>query len=354
MILKNVKKRNYLLLLLISVTAFSCVSTNSLLIDIPNPSPKELPPAVQSLAIVSQTVDQNYTNVSSDSLQKLFYKQRFDMDTVIYDFQMADTTLKALGELLFESGRYDFVIPKKRFIEPAGESGKPSLLSWDKVENLTQSFDVDAVLSLDHLKTRIKSQYDNKTYYDPYQNGFYSASVAEMKIYYEALFRVYYPENKSVLLSEWIRDTLLWEDADHSARLLFQHFTPVKQALTETGIAVALELSDKIAVKWHTERRKYFAGGNKNIQRAAELLNTGECQKAVTLLKETIENTNSESLKSKAQFNIAVCYEILGNLDKAVYWALESYDTQYRPLTYEYLEILRRKEKERLTREKSP
>jgi len=202
------KRKNYLLLLLSAIITFSCVSTNTLLIDIPRPSPKELPRSIQSLALISQSVDQNYTDISSDSLQKIFFKQRFNLDTVIYDLQMADTTLKALGELLFESGRYDFVIPRQRFIYVQKDSVKVPLLPWKEIENIARSFDVDAVLSLDHLKTRVISQYDRETYYDPYQNGFYSGATAEMKIYYEALFRVYDPANKTIPLSQMCQPVL--------------------------------------------------------------------------------------------------------------------------------------------------
>jgi len=337
------KRKNYLLLLLSAIITFSCVSTNTLLIDIPRPSPKELPRSIQSLALISQSVDQNYTDISSDSLQKIFFKQRFNLDTVIYDLQMADTTLKALGELLFESGRYDFVIPRQRFIYVQKDSVKVPLLPWKEIENIARSFDVDAVLSLDHLKTRVISQYDRETYYDPYQNGFYSGATAEMKIYYEALFRVYDPANKTIPLSHSIRDTLIWEDSDVSARSLFRHFTPVKQALSEAGIAIALELSDKMAVRWHTERRKYFPGGNDKLKEAGQLINNGKPEAAIKLLKEIADKTKSKSLKSKAQLNIALSYEIMGYIDQAISWALKSYETYYRPLTYEYLEILKRR-----------
>jgi hypothetical protein len=93
-------------------SVYSCFPTKSLVIDIPQPSASELPSSIQSVTIVSQAVDKNFTNLHTDSLQKLFFEQRFNLDTVIYDFQMADTTMKALGELLFESGRYDYVIPE--------------------------------------------------------------------------------------------------------------------------------------------------------------------------------------------------------------------------------------------------
>jgi len=98
-----------------------------------------------------------------------------------------------------------------------------------------------------------------------------------------------------------------------------------------------------MAVRWHTERRKYFPGGNDKLKEAGQLINNGKPEAAIKLLKEIADKTKSKSLKSKAQLNIALSYEIMGYIDQAISWALKSYETYYRPLTYEYLEILKRR-----------
>lgn len=340
------KAGNYIAVLLIAGLAFSCISTKSLLIEIPVPAEKSLPTDIQSLTIVTQAVDTKFTNLEADSLQTVFYEQRFNYDTVIYDLQMADTTLKVVGELLFESGRYDYVIPENRFLKPFSNSFSGLTMPWDTVKNITETFETDAVLSLDHLKTRVITDFGSETYFDAFNDGFYSAAEAQMQVIYEALFRVYDPVEEKIVMREFMRDTLMWEDADTSTRNLFSRFTPVKQALTEAGIAIALELSEKIAVIWRTEQRVYFNKGNDKLKQASQLVNSGNWQAAIDLWKEITESSNSKSLKSKALFNIAVGYEMLGDVDEAISWALKSYDTMYRQVTYDYLQTLERRKKE--------
>jgi hypothetical protein len=334
------------MLLLLALLVFSCISTRTLVIDIPQPAASQLPETIQSLTLVSQAVDEKYTNLESDSLQNIFYKQRFNLDTLIYDFQAADTTLKALGELLFESGRYDYVIPENRFLDAPGTSLLAREIPWQKVHELCETFQTDAVLSLDHLKTRVITSFDNESFFDPFQGGFNSAARAGMKIQYEALFRVYEPSQEKILLRQFITDTLYWDDADVSARSLFSRFTPVKQALTETGIVMALELTDKIAIRWRPERRTYFVKGNSEFRETNQIAQSGDWLTAVEKWKEIAEKAGSKTLKSKAELNIALGYEILGNIDLAIQWALNSYNTMYRPLTYEYLETLKRRKNE--------
>lgn len=337
---------NYIIIFAFSLLAFSCVSTKSLLIEIPEPAKKNLPTDIQSLTIVTQAVDEKYTDLDADSLQKIFYEQRFDYDTVIYDRQMADTTLKALGELLFESGRYDYVIPQNRFLKPFSNSFSGLTLPWDTVKTIAETFETDAVLSLDHLKTRVITDYGSETYFDAFSDGFYSAVQARMQIVYEAMFRVYDPEKERIVMSEMMRDTLLWEDVDTSPRQLFSRFTPVKQALTEGGITMALELSEKISVIWRTEQRTYFIKGNEKMKQASQMVSNRNWPAAIELWKEAVESSNSKAQKSKAMFNIAVGYEMLGDLETAVSWAVKSYETMYRPMTYNYLQTLKRRKSE--------
>ena len=116
--IKNIGHIAKLLMLLFSGTAlFSCISTRSLTLEIPEKPRKELPGNIQSLLIISRVSNEKYNDLDTDSLQWIFYRQNFDYDTVINDIGAIDTTLKAIGDLLYESGRFDIVIPEDRFQE---------------------------------------------------------------------------------------------------------------------------------------------------------------------------------------------------------------------------------------------
>ena len=340
------KITNLVSVFLLIFISFSCFLTKPLLIEIPQKSNKELPENIQSLLLIARVVDDRYTNLDADSLQRIFYKQGFSYDTIINDIQTVDTTLKALGELLFESGRYDYVIPEYRFPEVENTSLIAGEMPWNEVKELCDTFRTDAILSLDYFKTRVITDYQKTADFNVYSNAFADLSSAEMKISYEALFRVYDPWVEKVIVRRFMRDTVIWEGTDRSARDLFYWFTPVKKALTETGITIALDLSGEISPKWRTERRNFFGSGNSNFKQAIPLVNSGQWETAIALWKETIENSKSKSVKSKAEFNIALGYEMLGNLDESIVWALKSYETMYRTNTWNYLETLKRRKNE--------
>ena len=339
-------------LALLNIFLASCITTKSVLIEIPIPSTKELPSHIQSLTIVNRTVDNQYFDLETDTIQQIFYKHEFNYDTVIFDLQSADTLLQALGDLLYESGRYDIVIPEARFLPFEKNAFLTSEMPWNEVRELCNTYNTDAVLSVDHFKTRISTDFDSDTFFDPGLNSFISAPIARMKVYYEALLRVYDPSDQKIVSREFFRDTLFWEDADRTARELMRKFTPVKQALSETGIAVALDYTDKIGTSWRTERRTLFSDANKTLKQASLLVSSGELEQAKYSLTALEKNTHSKALKSKAQYNLAVVNELMGETNMAISWALKSYNTMYRLLTYEYLEILKRRKNELQKQEK--
>ncbi len=332
---------NHVSVFLLIFILFSCISAKSLLIEIPQKSNKELPQNIQSLLLIARVVDEKYTNLDSDSLQRIFFHQQFDYDTIINDIQIVDTTLKALGELLFESGRYDFVIPENRF--PAFESNAfiTKEMPWEEVKTLCETYNTDAVLSIDYFKTRVKTSYETEDYFNPYDNVFSSLSKAEMQISFETIIRVYDPTQEKIITRQFLRDTLFWEDTGQNARELFSRFTPVKNGLYEAGIAIALNFSGVIGPVWLRDKRSYFATGDNNMKQAVPLVNSGQWLPAIELWKNTAQNANSKSLKSKAEFNIALGYEMLGDIDEAIDWALKSYNNMYRTNTYNYLETLK-------------
>lgn len=339
-------KRYHLILLLVGMLAVSCSTTRSIVIEVPKQGKEELPDRIQSLLIVNRTLDDTYTDLDADTLQNVFYKKEFDLDTVIHDKQAADTLLKVLSDLLFESRRYDVVIPVERFLPHQKNAFFTEPLSQDETRRLCETFNTDAVLSVDQYNTRVITQYDRENYYNPYDNSFYSTAEARMAIVYEALVKIYDPASEEVLFRDFLRDTLVWEDYDETARQLFSHFTSVKQGLTEASIAMALDLSEKIGTTWQREQRQIFVKGDSKLEEAGTFVDQGDWNSAIEIWEELAANSSSKSTRSKAELNLAIAAELHGDIDLAIQWGLKSYDTMYQPITYEYLERLNQRKKQ--------
>ncbi|PIF06422.1 MAG: hypothetical protein CSA36_01675 [Draconibacterium sp.] len=331
---------------LASLFLVSCATTQQLIIEIPQPAKQSIPERIQSMTLISRAVDDSYTNSEADSLQRTFYKHRFNYDTIINDFQAVDTTLKAMGNLLFETGRFDYVIPEKRFLKAKKNAFITREMPWNEVKNLCETFNTDALISIDHFKTRVETNYSKESGFNPLEVSFYSVAVAKMYVYYETLIRIYDPLEEKIIMRKLLQDTLFWEDYDSSVSELFNRFTPVKNALLEAGIAIALDFTDEIGPMWRQETRQFYAKGNASLRQAAPLARNGQWNTAVSIWKKILEEPGSKSVKARTEYNLALACELTGNIDEAIQWATKSYNTMFSVITYQYLETLKRRKNE--------
>lgn len=341
---KNLKiasfARGTTLLLLFVIILSSCSTIKTIPVEVAYLPTEKLPDNIQSLTLVNRAANNRFRNFRADSLQQYFYQRQFNLDTVLLDSQASDTLLIALGDMLFESGRFDVVIPENRFLSLDTYSYLPSTMPWQQVDTISRQFDTDAVLSLDFFKTSIFTNYQKETLYDQQTNNFFNGYFAQLKIAYEALFRIYYPAEKEIIKNIVVTDTLYWEDADTEIRPLFNRFTTVKTAMIESGIHAALKFSGKIAPDWRLSNRSYFFKGHPLLEAADALIQENDWQGATDLWLQLASSATSKSQKSKAEFNLALAYEMFGDIDEAIKWGLKSYETMFRPITYNYLERL--------------
>ena len=341
-----VKNTLFIGIFLILIILTSCSSIGYLRVQTGIPGNKDLPSDIQSLTLINRTLDAEYYDFAEDTLQQLFYQKRFNLDTILYDFTSVDTTLKVLGDLLFESGRYDIIIPEERFLPHNKNAFISRPMDWLEAERLCNTFNTDAVLSMDYFKTSIATNYKSETLYDESDDRYFKAYMAVLAIQYEALFRVYDPATKKIIDQTVIKDTLWWDDAELSNKALFDRMTSVKDALVESGIAIALDYSDKISTQWRNDMRKYYYSGNSFFEEASLYAKKSEWEQALNLWLAVAEKARGKALQSKAQFNVALAYEMLGDINQAIAWGLKSYESYYRPLTVEYLNILKKRKKE--------
>lgn len=318
----------------------SCSSVSYIPVEISHAPKEALGPEIQSLTLVNRAIDSRFEDYRGDSLQQTFYQRQFKADTLLYDLKAADTLVIALGNLLFESGRFDIVIPEERIIRDKSNSFYPTMLDWDLADTIVKNFDTDGVLSLDMFRTRLVTDYKKETLFDQSTGEFFAGYHAQMAVAYESLYRIYYPAQKQVIKNILIRDTLMWEDFDYEIRPLFNRFTPVKQAMAEAGIHSALRLSEQIAPVWQRVSRNYFDKGHVLLEQAGLAVKSGDWNTAIGLWQKLADSDVPKSVLSKAQYNLALGYELTGTIDEAIEWGIKSYNTQYRPITYNYLETL--------------
>jgi hypothetical protein len=332
--------KNLYLLILVSLIALnSPAQLKKFKVEIPNSPKIKISDSIQSFTILNRSLTPQFSNYNEDTLQIAFYKQNFKVNSIVLDSIASDTTIKALGDILFTSDRFDVVIPVERNIYRLLPYTKtPEPLTWDYVESICEQFKTDALIVLENLAMRTVTNYETHKEYIDY--NFEKTYFASIDFYSRAHWRIYYPKTKQIILDyAKNEDTLYWESYEYDLRTTFRKLPSIKAAAAETGIKNALDFSKLISPNWVEESRYYYVLEDTVIDRSIQFASDGEWDKAYDNWK-TFANRGNSIKRSKILLNLALASEMNGNIPEAIEWAKESQNLYYREITNYYLKQL--------------
>jgi tetratricopeptide (TPR) repeat protein len=312
----------------------SCTTSyHTVTIETAKPSQAILPENINSLTLMNRSISEEFRDFNRDSLQRYFYSRGFNVNTVVLDSIAADTTLKVLGDLLFESGRYDVVIPKDRnFARDLKFYRVPEELDWHEVSQICEEFQTDALLVMERYYNKLMTRFSRHPETMEYRE-YYSAAIDSK---YDAVVKIYDPSRKEIVRQIIVADTISWFDSGLSPQVLFTKFPSVKECLIQTGIQVALDLDSKLSPAWVRDKRGYFIIEKDDVRRVSEWMNQNDWQSAYDYWL-SYSDSRKKPVQAKAQFNLALASEMLGKIDEAIKWANQSYHSEYHSQTEQYL-----------------
>lgn len=334
---------------LIGITAVSCKSYyTTLTIETPRPAKEELPSDIQSLTLMNRSMNNQFVNHQEDSLQVYFYRNGYQLSKIVLDSMAADTTIRALAELMFESGRYDIVVPVERNISrDLSYELLPDTLSPLFVSGICKQYNTDALMVMERFSTKVMADFSSEKYLDATTGSNFSY-YASLDLKYNAFFRIYMPGRNTLVKEIELIDTIYWESADYSQAGLFGKLPSIKKALINAGIKVALDVDSKISPTWVSEKRGYFLFDLKN-DRGQQLINENKMVEARVFWTEKAQSTNRK-IRSRAEYNLAMANELDGNIDQAIEWGLKSFYSNYQYQTEVYLKKLKALKESQLTK----
>jgi len=333
-------KRTFIYLAFVIVIIFtSCSSYRTVSIETLLPSSSVLPNNIVSLTLMNRSTTDEFQNFDKDSLQMYFYKKAFKVNAIFLDSTACDTTLKVLGQLLYESGRYEVVIPQERNIYRGLRFYKmPQELDWDYVQNICNLYNTDALLVLERYYNKLNTNYKLLGY--SYNGDEVMGASIDSK--YDAVVRVYDPKEKAIVRTLSISDTIYWYQEDITQSAIFKSLPSIKEVLTQSGIQTALDIDEKLSPSWKREQRGYFSIGKADS--ASTYIDQADWESAYNYWLPIAESRN-KTLRSKVEFNLALASEMLDDIDLAIEWAKKSYYSVYRQQTESYLTKLANRKK---------
>lgn len=329
----------FAILLLFSV--YSCSSTKGLTLSVPIPAEISLPSHIDSILIVnieSITSSQNKINQATDLL---------DLETKDFDKNGAK---QFCNGVLQEFRAKDRFIYMKVLDTIPNYNNKTLLRNSINLDSLYSAEGVDAIIDLRSLDSEAKVNYSTQTVE---KNGPLGVvvKVPEHKATVTTTARIEVQltvnnANNSISNKNWPFNSIVSATSVNPTKAL-NLVTNREEEFNRYSYNNGVWYARKYFTTFKRVSRDYFVRGANNFDIARRRAETGDWLGASELWE--LETKNAESkVAGRACYNMAIWFEIEGNLPDAIIWASKAYTDYETKGALEYVNVLKRRQRDEL------
>ena len=301
-----------LILLVFGVVLFSsCTTLLYTSLDVLRPAKVEFDVNANNLLIVNNSViqPQNYGH-------KTILANEKNLDILIPTDSLAIYCLSSLTEDLEGKDFFSSVQFLPNSVNKSTEFFRPDKLSDDSVRMLCKSNRANVILSLDNIKVN-----DDLNEYFMEDNATYLNSL---EVKYETSWSIRYP-NKPQIKTITYKDTLYWETESYSRRKAASEIPKRQDALIDGALEVGHKCVNRFIPYWEKVDRYFFSSGNKSMKKGLDSVYVKNWKSAIETWNSVYDKNTDALLQAHAANNIAIAYEISGDIDKALEFATKAY-----------------------------
>lgn len=291
----------------------SCAGIQLMTIETQEPAQVTLPANVRSVLIVDN-VSQQPDDVGHN--KKSLGKRDYDRVKASAD-SISTYYTEALRQFLSEEEYYDNVLLYDKPLRTDQNFWEEQPLSPEKMNQLRSETGTDAIISLDKLVL----QTDWKDYF--IQEGY---MYADMTGKIHSILRVYLPSMEGRIPSVQFTDSMRWEGFDIRDDMAYADLiipTP-EEAMKQLAVFAAEKMTNVFAPHWEVQNRWYYLSMKSLMREGETLAKANNWQQAAEKWEAYYKTEKNNLNKAKAANNIALAYEMVGDMDTAYEWITTS------------------------------
>ena len=316
---------NLLCLLVILGTLFSCKPAAH--IQVLQPAQIIVPEHINKILLVDRS------KPSGGWLRNL--ESVFSGEELNQDQTGRRNAMDALSSALTKTPRFQTMAPGVELLGSRGGRSMMTPMSWYEVQDLCDKYNTDAIVAIEMFDSDVTSSSLSRAVKEKNKDG-----IETNKIVYDGKkngrvqlgWRFYDRKNKMIIYE--------YQDSDTNEKTSYGQAT-AKAAVDniENSVTMVRNIAKNLGNKYGTRiaptyinvARTYFkkvkGSSAEKFEEAARYADANEWKRAIAIW-EKIADKNDKDAASKALFNLAVAYEVNGQLNQALQFARDSY-TQY-------------------------
>lgn len=326
-----------LLLLFFILSMIGCSSTNIVTMSVVEPAPITLPAHMKKIGIINRSL-------ASDK-DKMMDKvdQILSMEGKTLDKEGAEESIKGLQEELKRNNKiHEVLILEADQLENPGFGVFPAPLSWNKIAEICEKYQLDGLFLLEFYDTEATIDYSTKQVMLRNPLGIEIPALehyASAHTIIKTGWRIYDNLGKNIIdeyiITKQVNTTGSGINPVKAAAAITGRKEAVKTMSFNIGRSYALNIVPyQIRVS-----RDYYVKGSDNFKVAQRKAQTGNWEGAAAYWEKEINNPKAK-VAGRAFYNMAIISEINGNLDLAIDWSRKSYENFDDKLGLRYVRIL--------------
>lgn len=299
--------------LIVTFTFSSCTNRLYTSLDILRPAKIAFMPEVKHLLIVNNTVIQ-----PANSGHKTFLLTENPKDISINTDSLSLFCLGALTESLKEKDFFTAIVLNEKSINSSTDFNIINSIPPETTKKLCETHQSEAILSLDKIKVN-----DQLSEYYIGENGTYLSSL---ELVYESSWSIHYP-NSSQIANVQFKDTAYWQSESYYRQQGLNGLPNRNDALVDGALEVGRKSVNRFIPYWDKVDRYFYSSSNKDMKRGMDSVYVKNWKAAIQEWELALNKSKNNSTKAQLDNNIAIAYELLGDIDKALEYANLSYIT---------------------------
>jgi len=314
--------------------AFSCKPVSQITIEILEPAEVTIPSYIQAVSFANRSYIPWLAKDPSDTARRSV-KDLFVIDTLI-----SNKLFLGLIEALSASPLFDLNNPPIYQLRRSDSVRFPDLLTVDQAGVICDTSQTDCLISLEGYEL-IDTVFYNYLFYsdDNYEVTYLLAGTVQWRIY-DGIYG-------TVVDDFMINDSISWIMTCDILKECMDELPEAADAYREYSYQLGFKFGQRLTPEWYTARRFFYRTGNREMIKAAKMVDEGNWNEAVNPWK-SISESEKDIIAARASFNIALHYEMEDRLIPAIDWATKSYDRYKEDYTKQYLEILEQRKLNKL------
>ena len=306
-------KRNQILILLCVVLLSSCATQKMYLtLDVLRPGRITFPKDVEHVLIVNNTVNQpeNYGHLTA-LLSRTPQPLQVNSDS---------TDLYSLAGAVEEMAGIGFFESVTLLEESQNESNNFFQLTYmdsNTVSELCEEFDADAIVALNRFAV-----HDKISDYYLFETGEYLAALDANSM---SNWSVHYPD-KERFETVNLSDSLFWEQTSDVRQHSLEALPERSDAIIDLSIFAGRNTVSRLLPRWEKVDRYFYVNNNKTLKAGMDSIRYKNFDAAIRTWKLLLATDGKSATKGKltkglAAMNVAITYEIIGEMSQAVKFA---------------------------------